>query len=117
MVVPSDTGYTLGRPVHTKLFPNWKRLPASIHDIPRRSRRSRGTHPPRRDVSVHDGFGDIERFVVHTDELPARLRAAASDDTLEGRPVGKQSPGSVVETESESELRVELDTRPNALHR
>jgi hypothetical protein len=45
-------------------------------------------------------FGSIERLTVSTDELPARLRAAAADDTLKGRPVGKQSPESVVQTES-----------------
>ena len=96
----SRPGYLLGQPVHTEFFPNRKRLPASIRGIQRRSCCSRSTPPPRGHVGVHEMFGGIERFIVHTDELPARSRAAAPDDTLEGRPVSKQSPEPVLQTES-----------------
>src|SRR5215468_11072810 len=39
-----------------------------------------------------------ERIVMRTDELPAGLRAATSDDALERRPVGQQSPEPFPET-------------------
>ena len=87
MAAPSDTGYPLGWPVHPEFFPNGQGLPASIHGIQGRTRWSRGTRPPRSHVSVHEMFGGIERLMVHTDELPAWLRAAAPDDALEGRPL------------------------------
>jgi hypothetical protein len=45
-------------------------------------------------------FGGVQRLTVHTDELLTRLRAAASDDALEGRHVGKQSPESALQAES-----------------
>jgi hypothetical protein len=48
-------------------------------------------------------FGGVKRLAVRTDELLAWLRAAAPDDTLEGRPVSKQSPEPVLQTESSLE--------------
>jgi len=44
-------------------------------------------------------FGGVERLTVHTNEPLARLRAAAPNDALEGRPVGEQAPEPVLETE------------------
>jgi hypothetical protein len=68
------------------------------HGIQGWARRSRGTRPPRGHVSVHEMFSGVERLTVRTNELLARFRGAATDDTLEGRPVGEQAPEPVLET-------------------
>src|SRR5262245_19857142 len=99
MAAPRDTADPMERPVQTQFFANRERLPASMHGIQGGGCRSRGTHPPRSHVSIHEMFGGVESRAVHLDELPARLRTTASGDALEGRAVGEQSPEPVLQTE------------------
>src|SRR5262249_24113322 len=71
-----------------------------VHGIQGGTRWGWSTRPPRGHVRVHEMFSSVERLTVRTNKLLARLRAAAPNDTLEGRPVGEQAPEPMMKTES-----------------
>src|SRR2546426_1909026 len=86
-------------PMQTELLPNRERPPTGQHRVQCMARRSRRARPPRAHVSVHEMFGGLQCSAMRTDELLAGLCAATSGDTLEGGPLGDETPESPLETE------------------